>query len=190
MTTPEDVLEFWFGPDPANPPADKIRSWFQKSPAFDATIRERFFAAWELAVAGRLTEWERSAEGRLAQVIVLDQFSRNLWRDDPRTWAQDERVRGLMRQALAAGDLERLSLPQRSFLLMPLMHSEDLADQDEAVVRFTELRDAGGQDAVQWAVAHRDIVARFGRFPHRNAVLGRATTPEEESFLREPGSSF
>ena len=190
MTTIDSVLEFWFGADPSAITDDTRKRWFMKDPAFDEAIREQFGAAWEQAVAGELSDWEQSPRGALAVLILLDQFSRNLWRGDPRTWAQDEQARGVMRRALERGFDRQLGFDERSFLYMPLMHSEVLADQEECVTRFEQLRDEGGQDVVKWAVAHRDIVARFGRFPHRNEVLGRRSTPEEESFLQEPGSSF
>lgn len=190
MSTIDAVLEFWFGPDPHDPPQDRQQRWFGKVDGFDDEIRERFGETWQQAAEGGLSEWEQSPSGAMALVLVLDQFSRNLWRGDPRSWSQDERVRGVMRRALDAGYAEELSPHELWFLMLPLMHSEHLPDQDEAVQRYTALRDAGGPDAVKWAVAHRDIVARFGRFPHRNAVLGRESTAEEVSFLQEPGSSL
>lgn len=195
-----EVLEFWFGE--ADPPADVgddvfARFW-KKDTAFDQLIAQRFGELHARACRGELDHWAETPRGRLALVIVLDQFSRNLFRGDPRAFAQDESA---LKHALAGidgGELSRLTPLQRYFLVMPLMHSEDLAIQRRCVELFERLAaetlDAGlakrFSGAADYARRHRDIVERFGRFPHRNAVLARASTPEEQAFLKQPGSSF
>ena len=138
-----------------------------------------------------MEEWRGTREGRLALVIVLDQFSRNLFRDDPRAFDQDAHAIEVAREAIAKGD-EAVSTPsERQFLYLPFEHSEDMADQDRAVALMGQLEAfEETRGLAQWAVRHRDVVARFGRFPHRNAVLGRPSTAEEEAFLAQPGSRF
>lgn len=194
--TPSDVLLFWFG-DPSAPPLARAKTWFQKSDAFDAEARERFEATIERAAKGELDAWRASPEGRLALVITLDQLSRNVFRGTPRSFAQDALAREIAEQAIAAGDLDTLPPVRASFLLMPLMHAEEDAAQRRCVEGFTKLRDAAPpelrdylQNGLDFAEAHARIIARFGRFPHRNEILGRTSTPEEEAFLKEPNSSF
>ena len=171
VATPEEVLAFWreAGPD----------RWFEKDSAFDQAIRERFLATYEAAARGELAGWEASAEGALALVIVLDQFPRNMFRGSARAFAQDERARWAANLALKRG--YDLDVPEtmRGFLFLPFMHSEDPVDQDRCV----ELYRAANDDNLKYAVEHRDIIRRFGRFPHRNAILGRETTPDERVFL-------
>lgn len=173
----EDVLTFWF--------ADPDRAW-RKDPAFDEEIRRRFGDLHAAVVRGEHEAWRTTPRGALAYVIVLDQFSRNLYRGDPRAFAADAQARAAAAEAVAAGHDQALTTAERGFLYMPFMHSEALADQDRAVALFRPL----GGASLEFAERHRDIVARFGRFPHRNAVLGRASTPEEAAFLTQPGSSF
>jgi uncharacterized protein (DUF924 family) len=171
IATPDDVLAFWreAGPD----------RWFTKEAAFDESIRERFLATYEAAARGELAGWEASAEGSLALVIVLDQFPRNMFRGTARAFAADDRARWAANVALKRGyDLD-VPEAERGFLFLPFMHSEDLADQNRCV----ELYRAAGDENLKYAEEHRDIIRRFGRFPHRNAVLARATTPEEQAFL-------
>ncbi len=171
VASPEEVLSFWreAGPD----------RWFNKDEAFDTAIREQFLATYEAAARGELAGWEASAEGALALVIVLDQFPRNMFRGSPRTYAADERARWAANLALKRGyDLD-VPAEMRSFLFLPFMHSEDLADQNRCV----ELYRAAQHENLKYAIEHRDVIRRFGRFPHRNAVLGRATTPDEQAFL-------
>ena len=182
-----DVLEFWFGV----PPGAQRAEWFRKDAAFDARIRERFGALHEAASRRELEAWRAAPESMLALVVVLDQFSRNLHRGDARAFAQDAHALECAREALARGDDGRLLPAQRQFLYLPLEHSEDLADQERcvelmrALEAFEETR-----GLTQWAEKHRVIIARFGRFPHRNAALGRTSTPEELEFLQQPGSGF
>jgi uncharacterized protein (DUF924 family) len=173
----DDVLEFWFA-DPAR--------WWKKDAAFDAEVRDRFLALHDALCRGDHEDWPETARGALAYVIVLDQLSRNMFRGTARMFESDVRARAAARRAIDRGDDCHSSAEQRSFLYMPLMHSEDLADQDRSVALFA----AGPPDYLRYAEQHRDVIRRFGRFPHRNALLGRESTPEEQEFLRQPGSSF
>jgi len=181
--TPADaraVLDFWFaecGPE----------QWFKKDAALDATIAKRFGELYGQACAGALDHWTATPLGALALIVLIDQFSRNLNRDSPDAFDQNARACALVARALEAGFDRDMTPQQRKFLYMPLMHSEELADQDRCVAL---MREAGLDEAHDFAVRHRGIVARFGRFPHRNAVLGRPSTAEEEAFLNQPGSSF
>lgn len=180
----EAVLNFWFGQ-----PNKTV--WFMKDPAFDSEIRDRFgaFHAVLCEDPDRARALAASPRGALAVVLVLDQFSRNLFRDDARAFAQDETARGIARRAIARGDLVSADLPDGAaiFLILPFEHSEHLADQDWCVALCEALGDA---DYLDYAHRHRDVIRRFGRFPHRNAALGRTSTAEEEAFLTQPGSSF
>ena len=183
------VLEFWFGPEGPRAARDV---WFRKDPAFDARIRERFGDLVEAALAGRLDHWEDAGpESALALVIVLDQFTRNLFRDTPRMFAGDDRALAIARRLVDSGADRRLTPVQRWFAYMPFEHAESLAEQERAVALFDELRaypaSAGAYD---WAVRHRDVIRRFGRFPHRNEILGRESTADEIAFLATPGSRF
>lgn len=180
MADSGDVLRFWYEECTAE-------QWFKKDAAFDATIRDRFGDLHAVASAGGCDDWAETPEGSLALVLVLDQFSRNLYRDDPRAFAQDAKALDIARRALAAGHDQAYPAGQRYFYYLPYEHSEDLRDQEESVALFEKHGDAHTLD---YAIAHRDIIARFGRFPHRNAVLGRESTAEEEEFLQTPGSSF
>jgi uncharacterized protein (DUF924 family) len=176
-TSIDDVLSFWFA-DPAR--------WWKKDPAFDADVRDRFLALHEAIERGEHEDWLETPSGCLAYVVVLDQLSRNMFRGTARMFQSDARARAAARRAIERGDDRSLSPDERSFLYMPFMHSEALADQDLSVALFTP----AGAEQRRFAEAHRDIVRRFGRFPHRNALLGRASTPEELEFLKQPGSSF
>ena len=185
MIEPSEVLEFWFGDRSAEPDAATKKKWWTKNPDFDATVRERFGAAITKACAGELDGWADSAEGALALVLVLDQFTRNAHRDKPEMYSGDEKAAEVACRALDRGDGAKLRQCEREFLYMPLMHAEDLALQERCVALFES---EGGE--AKYAKMHRDIVARFGRFPHRNEILSRETTSEEHEFLKEPGSSF
>lgn len=187
MTPFGEVLEFWFG----ERPGASRREWFVKDPAFDEAIRSRFAVVQEAALAGRLEAWREAPESMLALVIVLDQFSRNLFRNDARAFAGDPRALECANLALARGDDKPLLPVQRQFLYLPFEHSELLADQDRAVALMQGLDEyPETKGLTEWAEKHRVIVARFGRFPHRNAALGRTSTAEELDFLSRPGSSF
>jgi uncharacterized protein (DUF924 family) len=176
LASPDDVLAFWRKAGP--------EKWFNKDPAFDAEIVARFMPAYEAAVTGRLAAWEATAEGALALTIVLDQFPRNMFRNSPRAWVGDPVARGVAERAMARGFDAQVPADQRSFFYLPLMHSEELADQERCVALYQALGEANG---IKYAEIHRDIIAKFGRFPHRNSLLGRTTTPEEQAFLDSGG---
>ena len=181
------VLDFWFGPEPGKSRAQ----WFRKDAAFDEEIRDRFGELHAAAGRRELEAWRGSPEPLLALVIVLDQFSRNLYRGDARAFAQDVHALDCAHHALGRRDDLGLLPVQRQFLYLPFEHSEDLADQEIGVELMRSLDAFEETRGIsEWAVKHRDIVARFGRFPHRNAALGRASTAEELEFLKQPGSGF
>ena len=175
-----EVLDFWF--DAATRPR-----WFVRDPAFDAEVVRRLGGLYARALAGELDGWRGEARGALALVILLDQFPRNAFRGDARAFASDDRAREITREALARGLDQGLDEVERVFLYLPLEHSESLADQERCCALMAALEAPIWLD---YARRHRDVIARFGRFPHRNAALGRASTAEEEAFLKEPGSSF
>jgi uncharacterized protein (DUF924 family) len=194
--SPEDVLAFWLGP-PGTPPLANATRWYTKDDAFDQQVRERFEGVLELASRGALDGWKTAPRGRLALVIVLDQLSRNMYRGTPRAFAQDARACVTTLEALATGDEQSLTTIERSFLYMPLMHAEDVDLQHKCVAAFERLRDDASADlrsfvdnGLDYARKHAEIVERFGRFPHRNSILGRTSRPEEIEFLKQPGSSF
>ena len=178
--TPEDILRFWFDDTPPE-------RWWKVDPAFDALLREKFLATLVQAAAGELHAWRGDARGRLAEVIVLDQFPRNIHRDTPLAFASDPMALALSQEAVRAGALAQLEAIERSFLLMPWMHSESAAIHALADPLF---RDHAPADNHAFELRHKAIIDRFGRYPHRNAILGRSSTPEELSFLQQPGSSF
>lgn len=177
---PDAVLAFWFE---ELAPAD----WWRKSDALDRRIAERFGAVLAAAVAGELAHWRRDARGRLAEIIVLDQFSRNVHRDRPAAFAADGMALVLAQEAVRAGADQVLPVAMRRFFYMPYMHSESLRIHDDALRLFGQ---PGLEDNLDFERRHRDIIARFGRYPHRNAILGRPSSAAEQAFLLEPGSSF
>jgi uncharacterized protein (DUF924 family) len=176
LATPAQVLDFWFGAGP--------EKWFSRDDAFDAAIRQRFLPTYEAAAAGRLNDWQATSEGALALLIVLDQFPRNMFRGSPRAYAADALALTVAKRAVAQNFDRQLDLPKRNFFYLPFQHSENLVDQERCVELSRENSDAEG---VKWAELHADIIRRFGRFPHRNAVLGRVSTPEEQAFLDAGG---
>lgn len=178
--TIDAVLQFWFE---ATAPA----AWWRKDPAFDALIRQRFAALHAQAARCELWAWRATPAGRLAEIIVLDQFSRNLLRDTPGAFAQDPQALVLAQEAVRLKADEDLPPVQRSFLYLPFVHSESAVVHGEALALFTRL---GLAPNLASAKRHRDIILRFGRYPHRNALLGRVSTPQELDFLQQPGSSF
>jgi uncharacterized protein (DUF924 family) len=192
VTTPREVLEFWFGAPGSPEHGTRRPEWFRKDPAFDALVAQRFGPALEAALAGRLDAWAADASGTLALILVLDQFTRNSFRDTPRAFAGDPQALALARGLVARGADRTLPTLQRPFAYLPFEHAEDLAVQQESVRLFEALAAAAPDEAesLDYAIRHRDIVARFGRFPHRNAILGRTSTAEELEFLRQPGSRF
>jgi uncharacterized protein (DUF924 family) len=190
-----ELLDFWFAP-PGSPEHGRPRAcWFRKSAAFDAVIRARFLATHEAALAGALDAWRGRPLSALALIVALDQFPRNLFRDDPRAYSADARALEIARDTVAQG-FDRVLLPvQRCFVYLPFEHAEDLAWQRESLRRFASLAEESGWDSAgastfTYAMLHYAVIARFGRFPHRNAVLGRSSTEAEAAFLGRPGSSF
>jgi uncharacterized protein (DUF924 family) len=178
MIGPLDVLAFWraVGPD----------KWFKKDSALDSEIAGRFIAVWRAASGGELAHWEETAEGALALVIVLDQFPRNMFRGQARTYAADAAARAVADRAIGRGFDGQVAHLDRRFFYLPFMHSENLADQQRCLQLA---RGYGDDEFTTYAEQHADIVRRFGRFPHRNALLGRSTSPEERAFLDAGGFS-
>jgi len=176
----DEIINFWF---------EEIEStqWWGKDTAFDRLIADRFLSVHEQAVRGELFQWRGAAEGRLAEVIVLDQFSRNIFRGTRESFASDAAALALAQEAVSAGADAELSSMQRSFLYMPFMHSESLLIHDVAIELF---RKGCSQSALEFEVRHRDIIERFGRYPHRNDILGRRSTDAEVEFLKQPDSDF
>ncbi|WP_265947657.1 DUF924 family protein [Dechloromonas sp. A34] len=191
-TAAADILAFWFG-RPGEPGYGQPRNeWFRKDAAFDEAIRSRFLPDVEAALAGRLTEWADTPPGLLARLILLDQFPRNLFRGEARMFAGDAEARSLAERALAQGWDKQLSAVEKVFVYLPLEHSEALADQERSVALFAALaaEQPGNDGFLDYARRHQEVIARFGRFPHRNAALGRPSTPEETIYLAQPGSGF
>lgn len=180
MTSPKDVISFWREAGPSK--------WFAKDDGFDAAIRDGFLDAHFAAARGDLADWSQTAEGTLALLILLDQFPRNLFRGSGHAFATDGLARMIARNALEQGFDRAVDPKLRPFLYLPFEHSEDAADQALSMELFTAHRDeTGDAESLRWAVEHRDIIAKFGRFPHRNAALGRATTPAEQAYLDDGG---
>lgn len=187
MVTHLEVLQFWFG----EPRGARRKPWFEKEPAFDAGIRKRFLPLYEALARGEHEDWLDEAGRCLARIVVLDQFPRNMFRGTPRAFATDLLALHAARHAVSRGYDHGLLPVERLFIYLPFEHSEALEDQERACELCHPLAAfAETDDAYRYALAHRDIVARFGRFPHRNAILGRASTPEELEFLEQPGSGF
>lgn len=195
MTAPDlppdahDVLDFWFGPgdgDGARP------EWFRKDPAFDALIGQRFGALIDAALAGSLDGWSASPRAALARIVLLDQFTRNAFRDTPRAFAGDVRALAAARDLVARGLDRQLPPRWRAFAYLPFEHAEDAAAQQESLRLFGDLatEHPALADLLVWARKHADVIARFGRYPHRNTILGRRDTSAEQAFLAEPGSRF
>jgi uncharacterized protein (DUF924 family) len=176
IADPAEVLAFWREAGP--------EKWFKKDDAFDAEIKQRFLSTYEAAAAGRLADWAATAEGSLALLLVLDQFPRNMFRGSARMFAADPLAKTIAEEALGRGFDRQTAMPDRTFFYLPFEHSEDLADQERCVALN---RAHGDADSLKWADLHADIIRRFGRFPHRNTVLGRQTTQEEQAFLDDGG---
>ena len=186
----QPVLDFWFHPEGHAAHGDDRIEWFRKDAAFDASIRERFLPDIERAIGGAFVEWDAEPKGALARIILLDQFTRNVFRDTPRAFAGDPLALAAATALVDSGRDRLLNRVERSFVYLPFEHAEDLDMQRRGVALYEQLgREMGRDDAAEWAIRHRDIIARFGRFPHRNAILGRESTPEEVEFLKSPGSS-
>jgi uncharacterized protein (DUF924 family) len=188
----EALLDFWFGAPTSSGYGSNRSEWFRKDPAFDASIRDRFGPLIERALRGELEDWAGTSRGALAQVIVLDQFTRNVFRDTPRAFAGDARALQAARAMVGSRQDEALPPFERTFAYLPFEHAEGLAMQQESVRLYARLAalDPGQASGLDYAQRHRVIIERFGRFPHRNAVLGRQSTPEEIEFLKTPGSGF
>lgn len=186
------VLDFWFGAPGSTDYGRPRQCWFEKNPAFDADIRSRFLAVVEDAAAGRLASWAARADSLLALIVVLDQFPRNLFRNDPRAFAGDAAALAHAGEMLERGFDAQLLPVQRVFAYLPFEHSENMAMQDRSVALFSALaRDNAGFDSfLDYAERHREVIRRFGRFPHRNALFGRVSTREEIEYLGQPGSGF
>jgi uncharacterized protein (DUF924 family) len=186
----DDILDFWFGqPATAGYGAER-NAWFRKDAAFDASMRTRFGGAIETALAGEFADWT-DPRGTLARVLLLDQFTRNIFRDTPRAFAGDALALSLAQDAVRRGDDGALIPVERWFLYLPFEHAESDTVQQRSVELFTRLADETGlAGPLHWAQRHAAIIRRFGRFPHRNAFVGRISTPEEVEFLATPGSGF
>jgi uncharacterized protein (DUF924 family) len=180
MMNPGEILKFWF--QELEP-----RQWFLKDLSLDEMIRSRFSEFHLKASRCEFYLWRESIQGRLAEIIILDQFSRNLFRDQAKAFSQDPLALGLAQVAIETGEQSQLTVSQRAFLYMPFMHSESLEIHEIAVKLFSE---PGMESNYDFDLKHQAILKRFGRFPHRNQILGRASTPEEVEFLKQPGSSF
>jgi uncharacterized protein (DUF924 family) len=176
----DEIVAFWFE-------TLKPEDWYRKNAAIEAEIGERFGATYEALKTGVPPEWLAEPKGMLAAIIVLDQFPRNMFRDDPRAFATDGAALALAKRAIGEGIDMRLPPDKRAFIYLPFQHAETPDDQARSITLFTAL---GNPNNLDFALRHQAIIARFGRFPHRNSVLGRASTAEELAFLQEPGSSF
>ena len=187
-----EVLDFWFAPEGDAEHGTLRGIWFQKSEATDRDIAGRFGALIERGLRGELSGWAAAPQTALAQILLLDQFTRNTFRDTPRAFAGDARALRAATAMVGARQDEALRPEQRAFVYLPFEHAEGIAMQDEAVRLFTRLTSEAPAmaDMLAYAHKHRDAVQRFGRFPHRNAILGRQSTAEEIAFLREPNSRF
>ena len=191
-TTAREVLDFWFGAPGSSTHGQARAEWFRKSDAFDAEVAQRFGPLIEQALRDELREWNAEPEAALARILLLDQFTRNAFRDSPRAFAGDALALAAARAMVASAHDMALLPVQRAFVYLPFEHAEDLAAQDESVRLFTRLvvAGAGADGMLDFAHRHRAVIARFGRFPHRNAPLARPSSEEELAFLQEPGSRF
>jgi uncharacterized protein (DUF924 family) len=199
VAQPDSVLDFWFGlsGSAAEVAGRQGRLWFGKSPENDLAVAEQFSATLLAATAGQLDHWAETPRGRLALVIVLDQFPHHIHRDQPQAFATDPQALALSLAALAVGEDQKLVSIERVFLYLPLEHAESVEMQDRSVALYEKLAHEAAPDEralfdnfLDYARRHRDVVVRFGRYPHRNAILGRPSTAEEIEFLKQPGSRF
>lgn len=198
MKLQDEILEFWFGPgdDPWEVDQEISSRWFEGGESFDAEIRQRFGEELERAIRGEYDGWKETPSGRMALILILDQFSRNIFRESPRAWSQDLLAQKLTLEGMARGDDETLRPIERCFYYLPLEHAEDLQLQRMSLREYTRLADDAPygaefvSEAVRYAERHFEIIERFGRFPHRNDVIGRPTSSEEAEFLQQPNSSF
>ena len=191
--TAQDVLDFWFLPAGAPGHGQQRMEWFRKDEAFDAAIAERFGPLIDMAMAGGLREWdEEGPRGALARILLLDQFTRNTRRGTPASFGGDPLARAAARRLVDTGADQALTPVERAFVYLPFEHAEDAGLQERAVALFTALAqlDPALDGMLDYAHKHRGVIARFGRFPHRNPILGRASTPEEVEYLSQPGAGF
>lgn len=180
MNPYQDVLTFWF--DECTP-----EQWFKKDISFDKKVNDRFGDLCLSASRGELASWRDSIEGRLGEIIILDQFSRNIWRDKPQAFAQDNMALVLAQEAIRLPEYLSLTPVKRKFIIMPFMHSESKKIHKDGITLFSQLND---ENTYQYELRHKEIIDKYGRYPHRNEILGRQSTPEELAFLQQPGSSF
>lgn len=178
--SPQALLHFWFH-------ASTPEQWFTKDPLFDQALRQRFLPTLKAAAQGECYHWRHTIHGRLAEIILLDQLSRNIWRDTPQAFSQDAMALTLAQELVSQPAYTRLNETERRLVLMPFMHSESVMIHKKALVLFEEL---GNEQVLHYELLHKRIIDRFGRYPHRNAILGRRSTAEELAFLQEPNSSF
>jgi len=189
--SPSAILDFWFGAPGAPEHGRARKAWFRTDPVFDDEIRRRFGDAMAVALAGGYEDWSATAQGAVARAVLLDQFTRNLFRGTPRAFEGDALALATSEDAVSRGLDRELGFYERWFLYMPFEHAESVPAQRRSLALFGALsKDMQDDDSLVWARKHAEVVFRFGRYPHRNAVLGRPSTPEEEAFLREPGSRF
>ncbi|MFT6558430.1 DUF924 family protein [Sneathiella sp.] len=187
MKRQQEILDFWFLP-PAHPDYGKPREeWFSKNEEFDALVRDNFLEDFSKATEGHYLDWTDTDMGCLALILLLDQFSRNMFRDDPKAFSADAKAREIARHMIDRGYFDGLSALHKKFAALPFEHSENLHDQEYSMTLFKAF---GGEVDIDYAQRHYDIIKKFGRFPHRNAVLNRQSTDEERAFLKTPGSSF
>lgn len=182
----QEVLTFWF-----DDTQTMRKAWFVKSEAFDAEVRSRFLGVYNQALSGQFDSWIESARSCLALVIVLDQFPRNMFRDQPQSFASDAKALSVAQTAVAHQFDQQVPPIQRFFFYLPFEHSENLEHQNQSVALFEQFKnDSQLREVYDYALRHRSVIDRFGRFPHRNRILARPSTPEEVEFLKQPGSSF
>lgn len=190
MSEVAQILDFWFSNPQA--PAGTRKVWFAKDPNFDQLICSRFQNDYQAAATGQLDQWQESPQGCVALILLLDQFPRNMFRDTPAAFDTDPQALAVTEHAIRHSFDQKLPPLQRWFLYIPLMHSENLNYQNQSVQLFAQLRDQASEtaSAFSYAVRHQEVIKQFGRFPHRNNILNRASTFEEVEFLKQPGSSF
>ena len=191
MSQFQEVLDFWFGQPEEESYGKPRKEWFIKNTAFDGEVRSRFLELYQQAASGKLDTWRETPLSCLALIIILDQFPRNMFRQTPQAFATDAQALTNAKRAVAS-QFDRQLLPvQRWFVYIPFEHSENLADQELSVQLFSTLKDdPDSSSTIDYALRHYEVIKRFGRFPHRNPILGRSSTPEELAFLQQPGSSF
>jgi uncharacterized protein (DUF924 family) len=191
MSRVDEILEFWFNSPEHDNYGKQRKEWFTKKTQFDEQVRSRFLSDYELAAAGKLDDWKSLPPTCLALIILLDQFPRNMFRGEARSFATDAQALAAAQHAVQMQFDRQLPIVQRWFIYLPFEHSEDINMQRQSVALWQQLSEYPEcADTITYAIRHLEIIERFGRFPHRNKILGRKTTPEEEEFLKQPGSSF